>query len=258
MEWWYFYHRKVQSKDSSASYMFCALSDSWIFYISHFYGSTEHSMHIILHNQFPSVMHDSEPIPEWFHFWLESESESRKLNCTGIGTGIGIMHLIQWRPEQVRKNAFAYPWPTKMSKKRAFSASSEILNFENRTIIKGDMAKNVPEGKILAVDRGPSWDLRTSASWAAGMPVIGVESRNFCWNRNRNRKQRSLKCWNRNRNRNQDMPGIVHHWFPHSTDTPSDGVDFFVTCAPESNHFSRWNFVLFSWNASQHGPWVLL
>ncbi len=58
-----------------------------------------------------------------------------------------------------------------MSKKRAFSASSEILNFENRTIIKEDTDKNVSEGEIQVVDLCPSWDLRTSASWAAGMPA---------------------------------------------------------------------------------------
>ncbi len=34
----------------------------------------------------------------------------------------------------------------------AFSAYSEILNVEIRTIIKGDMAKNVSEGEIQAVD----------------------------------------------------------------------------------------------------------
>ena len=66
-------------------------------------------------------------------------------------------HAVQGRPEQVRKNAFAYLW-------RAFSASSEILNFENRTIIEGDMAKNVSEGEIQPLDLCPSWDLRTSAS----------------------------------------------------------------------------------------------
>ncbi len=33
----------------------------------------------------------------------------------------------QGRPEQIRKNSFAYLWPTKISKKRAFSAYSEIL-----------------------------------------------------------------------------------------------------------------------------------
>ena len=41
-----------------------------------------------------------------------------------------------------------------MSKKKAFSASIEILNFENRTIIKGDMAQNVSEGEIQAVGHG--------------------------------------------------------------------------------------------------------
>ena len=43
-------------------------------------------------------------------------------------------------------------------------ASSEILNFENRTIITEDMTKNVPEGEIQAEDICLSWDLRTSAS----------------------------------------------------------------------------------------------
>ncbi len=38
--------------------------------------------------------------------------------------------------------------------KRAFSSSSEILDFENRTIIKGDMAQNGLEGEIQAVDHG--------------------------------------------------------------------------------------------------------
>ena len=37
--------------------------------------------------------------------------------------------------------------------------------------IKGDTAKNVSEGTIQVVDLCPSWDLRTSASWAAGMAV---------------------------------------------------------------------------------------
>ncbi len=41
-----------------------------------------------------------------------------------------------------------------MSKQGPFSAFSEILNFENWTIIKGDMAKNVSEGQIQAVDHG--------------------------------------------------------------------------------------------------------
>ena len=56
----------------------------------------------------------------------------------------------QGRPEQVRKNAFADIWSqaTTMSKKRAFYAFSEILNFENRTIFKGDMGNNVSEGDI--------------------------------------------------------------------------------------------------------------
>ena len=33
------------------------------------------------------------------------------------------------------------------------------------------MAKNVSEGKIQFLDTCPSWDLHTSASWAAGMLV---------------------------------------------------------------------------------------
>ncbi len=70
----------------------------------------------------------------------------------------------QGRPEKVHKNAFAYLWPTKMSKKRAFSASSEILNFENRTIIEEDTDKNVSEGEIQVMELCPSWDLRTSTS----------------------------------------------------------------------------------------------
>ena len=48
----------------------------------------------------------------------------------------------QGHPEQVRKNALAYLWRTKISKKRPFSASSEILNFvifENRTIIRNEV-----------------------------------------------------------------------------------------------------------------------
>ena len=86
--------------------------------------------------------------------------------------------ILQGRPEQVRKNTFAYLWPTKMSKNMAFSASSEILNFENWNIIKEDMDKYVSEGEIQAVYLCPSWDLRTSASWAAGMPVLAMYQTN--------------------------------------------------------------------------------
>ena len=67
-------------------------------------------------------------------------------------------------PRLCQISTFAYLWPTKMGKKRAFSASSEILNFENRTIIKEDTDKNVSEGEIQVVDLCPSWNLRTSAS----------------------------------------------------------------------------------------------
>ena len=59
----------------------------------------------------------------------------------------------QGRPERVRRNSFVYLWTT-----------SEILNFENRTIFKGDMAKNVSTGEIQAVDLCPSWDLHPSPS----------------------------------------------------------------------------------------------
>ncbi len=73
-------------------------------------------------------------------------------------------------PSKYAKTHFCTFDQPKWAEKRAFSTSSEILNFENRTIIEGDTAKNVSEGKIQVVDLCPSWDLRTSACWAAGMP----------------------------------------------------------------------------------------
>ena len=43
-------------------------------------------------------------------------------------------------------------------------AYQNVLNFENRTIFKADMAKNVSEGEIQAVYFSPLHDLRTSVS----------------------------------------------------------------------------------------------
>ena len=58
--------------------------------------------------------------------------------------------MAQWRPLHVHEYTIVSPWLPNMSMIRLWSkflASSELLNFENRTIIiKEAMAKNVPEG----------------------------------------------------------------------------------------------------------------
>ncbi len=75
-----------------------------------------------------------------------------------------LYHSGQGRPEQVR-NTSSCILPAWMSKQRAFSASSEIFNFENRS-----RAKNVSEGDISSY---PCWicapqsldELRVCLQW---------------------------------------------------------------------------------------------
>ncbi len=59
---------------------------------------------------------------------------------------------VQGRPLRVHEYTIVPPWLLKndnLTLKGMFSASRSFLNFENRTIIKEDMAKKVSEGQIF-------------------------------------------------------------------------------------------------------------